>query len=105
LVCDLSMPRVAEDLVANRPDIIFHMAAIVSGEAEADFEKGYRVNVSATKHIFEALRHARYQAGLVFTSAIAIFGAPFPEMIGDEATGSLIRRAERYRWTRQENGS
>jgi D-erythronate 2-dehydrogenase len=84
LVCDLSTPSVAENLVANRPDIIFHMAAIVSGEAEADFEKGYRVNLSATQHLFEALRKAGYRPRLVFTSSIAVFGAPFPGIIGDE---------------------
>ena len=84
MVCDLSMPQVAENLVANRPDIIFHMAAIVSGEAEADFEKGYRVNLNATQHLFEALRHAGHQPRLVFTSSIAVFGAPFPEMIRDD---------------------
>ncbi len=41
---DLSVPGEAEKLVAGRPDVIFHLAAVVSGEAEADFEKGYRIN-------------------------------------------------------------
>ena len=68
------------------PDVIFHLAAIVSGEAEADFEKGYRVNLDGTRFLFEAIRKVGdgYQPRLVFTSSIAVFGAPFPEAIGDE---------------------
>jgi nucleoside-diphosphate-sugar epimerase len=83
---DLSAPGVAEKLVAGRPDTIVHLAAIVSGEAEADFEKGYRINLDGTQRLFEAVRAvgAGYRPKLVFTSSIAVFGAPFPEKIGDE---------------------
>jgi nucleoside-diphosphate-sugar epimerase len=86
VVSDLSMPGEAEKLIANRPEVIFHLAAIVSGEAEADFEKGYRVNLDGTRNLFEAVRKAGggYKPRLVFTSSIAVFGAPFPEAIGDE---------------------
>jgi D-erythronate 2-dehydrogenase len=85
---DLSAPAAAAQLVAERPDLIFHLAAIVSGEAEADFEKGYRINLDGTRFLLEAIRlegqQAPYQPRLVFTSSIAVFGAPFPEAIGDE---------------------
>jgi nucleoside-diphosphate-sugar epimerase len=83
---DLSRPGVAETIVAARPDLIFHLAAIVSGEAEADFDKGYRVNLDGTRFLLEAIRKAGggYKPRLVFTSSIAVFGAPFPEAIGDE---------------------
>jgi len=86
IVSDLSAPGAAEALVAGRPDLIFHLAAVVSGEAEADFEKGYRVNLDGTRRLFEAVRRAGggYRPRLVFTSSIAVFGAPFPEAIGDE---------------------
>jgi len=86
VVSDLSAPGEAEKLVAERPDLIFHLAAIVSGEAEADFDKGYRVNLDGTRRLFEAVRNVGdgYQPRLVFTSSIAVFGAPFPEAIGDE---------------------
>jgi len=88
LVEDLSDPGAAERLVAGRPDLIFHLAAIVSGEAEADFEKGYRINLDGTRLLFEAIRReglaAPYKPRVVFTSSIAVFGAPFPEKIGDE---------------------
>ena len=46
----------ATALVAGRPDVIFHLAAVVSGEAEADFEKGYRINLDGTRYLFEAIR-------------------------------------------------
>jgi len=85
-VSDLSTPGEAEKLVASRPDVIFHLAAIVSGEAEADFEKGYRINLDGTRRLFEAVRKVGdgYKPRMVFTSSIAVFGAPFPEAIGDE---------------------
>ncbi|WP_332700561.1 D-erythronate dehydrogenase [Devosia sp.] len=84
---DLSAPDVAARLVQDRPDLIFHLAAIVSGEAEADFEKGYRINLDGTRHLLEAIRlagqAAPYQPWLVFTSSIAVFGEPLPAVIGD----------------------
>ncbi len=82
---DLSQPGEAERLVASRPDVIFHLAAIVSGEAEANFELGYRVNLDGTRDLFEAIRRQLdYKPRVVFTSSVAVFGAPFPESIGDE---------------------
>src|SRR3974390_1941056 len=86
VTCDFAVPGVAEKLVANRPDVIFHLAAIVSGEAELDFDKGYRINLDGTRMWFDAIRLAAngYKPRVVFTSSIAVFGAPFPEAIGDE---------------------
>jgi len=85
---DLANPGVAAKLITARPDLIVHLAAIVSGEAEADFERGYRINLDATRALFEAIRqegiNSPYRPRLVFTSSIAVFGAPFPEKIGDE---------------------
>ncbi|HEY8566013.1 MAG TPA: D-erythronate dehydrogenase [Beijerinckiaceae bacterium] len=82
---DFSAPGEVEKLVASRPDVIFHLAAIVSGEAEADFDKGYRINLDGTRFLFDAVRVLEgYRPRLVFTSSIAVFGAPFPERIGDE---------------------
>src|SRR5215207_2431945 len=86
LSSDFSEPSEAEKLVAERPDVIFHLAAIVSGEAEADFDKGYRINLDGTRQLFHVVRKIGdgYRPRLVFTSSIAVFGAPFPEAIGDE---------------------
>lgn len=85
---DLSVPAAAETLIASRPDLIFHLAAIVSGEAEADFEKGYRINLDGTRQLLEAIRlasqHGPYAPRLVFTSSIAVFGEPLPAEIPDE---------------------
>jgi nucleoside-diphosphate-sugar epimerase len=85
-VSDLSQPGEAEKLLAARPQLIFHLAAVVSGEAESDFDKGYRVNLEGTRRLFEAIRKLGdgYRPRLVFTSSIAVFGAPFPEAIDDE---------------------
>lgn len=87
IAADLSDAGVAVSLVEARPDLVFHLAAIVSGEAEADFEKGYRINLDGTRDLLEAIRlegkKAPYKPKLVFTSSIAVFGAPFPERIGD----------------------
>src|SRR6202045_3229369 len=83
---DFADPGAAEKLVADRPDVIFHLAAIVSGEAELDFDKGYRINLDGTRMLLDAIRLAGggYKPRVVFTSSIAVFGAPFPEAIGDE---------------------
>ena len=86
LAADLSGAGVAASLVATRPDVIFHLAAIVSGEAEADFEKGYRVNLDGTRHLFDAVYtfQNHYCPRVVFTSSIAVFGAPFKDKIADD---------------------
>lgn len=84
---DLAEPGVAGALVAARPDVIFHLAAVVSGEAEADFEKGYRINLDGTRALFEAIRVEGavrpYRPRVVFTSSIVVFGEPLPESIPD----------------------
>lgn len=86
LTSDLSQPGEAEKLIASRPELIIHLAAVVSGEAEADFDKGYRINLDGTRYLFEAIRHAGdgYKPRVVFTSSVAVFGAPFHDKIEDE---------------------
>jgi D-erythronate 2-dehydrogenase len=83
---DFAIPGAADALIAGRPSLIFHLAAIVSGEAEADFDKGYRINLDGTRMLFDAIRLAgdAYKPRVIFTSSIAVFGAPFPEAIGDD---------------------
>jgi D-erythronate 2-dehydrogenase len=83
---DLSATGAAAKVIAGRPDAIFHLAGVVSGEAEIDFEKGYRVNLDGTHALLEAVRLAGsgYKPKFVFTSSIAVFGAPFPDAIPDE---------------------
>lgn len=84
LTGDLPAQGEAAKLVASKPDVIFHLAAIVSGEAEQDFDKGYRINMDGTRSLLEAVRATGHVPRFVFASSIAVFGAPFPEAIGDE---------------------
>ena len=83
---DIAEPGVAASLLAARPDVVIHLAAVVSGEAEADFEKGYRINLDGTRHLLEAIRHVGggYRPRLVFASSLAVFGAPLPDVIPDD---------------------
>jgi nucleoside-diphosphate-sugar epimerase len=84
-VADLAEPGAAGAIVAGRPDVIFHLAAVVSGEAEDDLEKGYRVNLDATRMLFDAIRgnDQGYRPRVVYSSSIAVFGPPLPDVIGD----------------------
>ena len=86
LAGDLSAPEEAAGAVARRPDVIFHLAGVVSGEAELDFDKGYRVNLDGTRALLEAIRSTGdgYRPKVVYTSSIAVFGAPFPAAIPDD---------------------
>jgi nucleoside-diphosphate-sugar epimerase len=83
---DLNDARAIDVLLAERPDVIVHLAAALSGEAEADFDLGYRVNLDGTRGLLEAIRTLDdgYRPRLVLASSIAVFGAPFPDVIGDD---------------------
>jgi nucleoside-diphosphate-sugar epimerase len=85
-LADIAKAGVAAELVADRPEVIIDLAAVVSGEAETDFEKGYRVNLDGTRALLEAVRAAGhgYRPRLVFSSSVAVFGPPLPDVIGDE---------------------
>ena len=75
-----------EAMIASEPTVIFHLAAIVSGEAERDFDKGYAINLDGTRFLLEAIRArgGHYVPKLIFASSIAVFGPPFPEAIDDD---------------------
>ena len=85
---NVAAPGEAERLLEGRPDLVFHLAAVVSGEAEADFDLGYAVNLDGTRALLEAVRTAAaadgYHPRLVFTSSIAVYGAPLPNPIPEE---------------------
>jgi len=81
---DLSSPGAAAKAIAGKPDVIFHLAGVVSGEAETDFDKGYRVNLDGTRALLEEIRAAGYKPKVLFSSSIAVYGAPFPASISDE---------------------
>lgn len=87
---DLTDTNAIATLALSHYDLIYHLAAIVSGEAETNFDLGWSVNMMSMWHLLEALRSEHlasdgaYVPRLVFTSSIAVFGSPFPEKIGDE---------------------
>lgn len=85
---DLSEPGQAEKVIASRPDLIVHLAAIVSGEAELDFDKGYRINLDGSRALFDAIRAQSladgYRPRVIFASSIAVYGAPLPYPIPDD---------------------
>ena len=81
---DLSLPGEAMAAVADSPQMIFHLAGVVSGEAETDFEKGYRVNIDGTRFLFDAIRQREYKPRVVFTSSAAVYGGPFDGPVTDE---------------------
>jgi nucleoside-diphosphate-sugar epimerase len=87
---DLAEPGVAEKAIAERPEMIFHLAGVVSGEAETNFEKGYHTNLDGMRALLEAIRKKREETGdgyrprLIFTSSMAVYGAPFHDVIDDE---------------------
>ncbi len=84
LASDLAAEGVATALIAHRPDVIFHLAGVVSGEAEANFDLGYGVNLDGTRALFNAIRVAGHMPRVVYASSSAVFGGPFPEVIPDD---------------------
>jgi nucleoside-diphosphate-sugar epimerase len=87
---DLGDPEQIKKLATCRFDIIFHLAAIVSGEAEENFDRGWKVNLFSMWHLLENLKvehlnsSPKYIPRIIFTSSIAVFGAPYPDKIDDE---------------------
>jgi D-erythronate 2-dehydrogenase len=80
---DISAPRLLASIIDRATTSIFHLAAIVSGMAEADFELGMRINVDATRLLLEACRAAGHCPRVVFTSSVAVFGGNLPELISE----------------------
>jgi D-erythronate 2-dehydrogenase len=85
LALNLTAPDAPARLLSAKPDIIFHLAAIVSAQAEADFDAGYATNLDATRALFDAIRlMPAYHPRVVFASSGAVFGAPFPDVVPDD---------------------
>jgi nucleoside-diphosphate-sugar epimerase len=84
-IVDITVRKECDAMIAEKPDVIFHLAAIVSGEAESDFEKGYRVNVDGMRNLFEAIRLISndYCPRVVFTSSVAVYGGPYLDVADD----------------------
>ncbi|WP_108658772.1 D-erythronate dehydrogenase [Acuticoccus kandeliae] len=80
---DISDRKSVDTLFETRPDVIFHLAAIVSGQAEAEFDLGMRVNLFGTINVLEAARALGTVPVVVFTSSCAVYGGEIPEEIED----------------------
>lgn len=90
---DLGAPGAADALAAHRPDIVFHLAAVVSGQAEAEFDTGYAVNLAASQALFEALRGLGTAPRVIFASSLAVYGPPFPPVVPEDF---VLRPASSY---------
>jgi len=74
------------DVLGADTDSVFHLAAVVSGEAERDFDLGMRVNLDGTRGLLEACRRQRQAPKVVFASSVAVFGQPLPAVVTDSTT-------------------
>ena len=82
---DLADPAVIGRVITADTDSIFHLAAVVSGQAEAEFDTGMRVNLDATRALLERCRKLNKPPTFVFTSSLAVFGGKLPDPVPDDA--------------------
>ncbi len=81
---DLSDPAVLAQAIDTDTGIIFHLAAVVSGQAEADFELGMRVNLDASRALLETCRQLGHKPRVLFTSSVAVYGGELPPVVQDD---------------------
>ena len=79
-ICDST---IIEKLLSKHVDVIFHLAAVVSGEAEKNFELGMQVNLHANLNLLEQCRSLDYEPTLVFASSCGVFGGDLNDAIED----------------------
>jgi nucleoside-diphosphate-sugar epimerase len=85
VVCgDIADAQVLEGLVTADTDSVFHLAAVVSSQAEQDFDLGMRINFSATHHLLERIRSLETCPKWVMTSSVAVFGGQLPDQVEDD---------------------
>ena len=82
---DLTDPTLIERVVTPGTDSVFHTAAVVSGQAESEFDVGMRVNLDATRALLERCRRLAKPPKFVFASSLAVFGGPLPDPVPDDA--------------------
>jgi nucleoside-diphosphate-sugar epimerase len=80
---DVADPALVAAAIGSDTDSVFHLAAVVSGEAEADFDLGWRVNVDATRLLLERCRALARPPRVVFASSVAVFGGALPDVVPD----------------------
>jgi len=77
--------RFTQSVVEDGVDLVYHLAAVVSGQAEAEFDLGMRVNVDATRALLDACRRLAKPPRFVFSSTLAVFGGPLPPVVPEDA--------------------
>ncbi len=80
---DIADAAAVAALISPGTASVFHLAAVVSAGAEADFDLGYRVNLDGTRQVLQACRALAGQPRLVFTSSIAIYGGSLPDQVSE----------------------
>ncbi len=86
VVGDIGQPSFLNHVLGVDTDSVFHLAAVVSGAAERDFDLGMRVNFDGTRMLLDACRRQKRTAKLVFTSSVAVYGQPLPDVVTDTTT-------------------
>ncbi len=81
---DIADRAVVREAIAPGTDAVYHLAAVVSGEAEADTDLGYRVNLDGTRAVLEACRALGTCPRLIFASSLAVYGGELPPDVGDD---------------------
>ena len=81
---DLAAPEAMQAVSALKPDLVYHLAAVVSGQAEAEFDTGYSANLDLTRALAEALRGLATKPRLIFSSSLAVYGPPFPTPVPED---------------------
>jgi nucleoside-diphosphate-sugar epimerase len=84
IVGDISDSGMLREAVSADVTSIFHLAAVVSGQAEADFDLGMRVNLDTTRALLDICRANRNRPKLVFTSSVAVYGGQLPDVVQDD---------------------
>jgi nucleoside-diphosphate-sugar epimerase len=83
---DIANPATMRELVDRDTQVVVHLAAVVSGTAEADFDLGMRVNLDGTRLLLETCRAVGHQPRVLFSSSIAVFGGDLPPQVTDATT-------------------
>ncbi len=84
IAADFSDEAVIRNILQQKPDVIFHLAAIVSGEAEKNFDLGMKINFHASLQLLELCRDLAIRPRIVFASSCAVFGGDVSKVVSDE---------------------
>ena len=89
----IAEPAFVASIVERDVTIVFHLAAVLSGQSEAEFDVGMRVNVDATRNLLEACRALGSRPRFVFSSTVAVFGGALPDVVPED---SVLRPQSSY---------